>query len=205
MGQYFSNENLKSNIQKYNVDILGNRYSFFTDNGVFSKEKLDFGTRVLLENLPIDKLHGNILDVGCGYGVIDIVLGKIVDANFLGVDVNRRALHLAEMNKKENNLSNINFIESNCYENVNDKYDFIITNPPIRAGKKVVYEIVMGAKNYLKDDGSLFIVVRKEQGAKSMIIDLEEIYKVEVLNKVKGFFIIKCDLGWLVDESMLII
>ena len=195
MGQYFSNENLKSNIQKYNVDILGNRYSFFTDNGVFSKEKLDFGTRVLLENLPIDKLHGNILDVGCGYGVIDVVLGKIVDANFLGVDVNRRALHLAEMNKKENNLSNINFIESNCYENVNDKYDFIITNPPIRAGKKVVYEIVMGAKNYLKDDGSLFIVVRKEQGAKSMIIDLEEIYKVEVLNKVKGFFIIKCDLG----------
>ena len=205
MGQYFSNEVLKSNIQKYNVDILGNRYSFFTDNGVFSKEKLDFGTRVLLENLPIDELHGDILDVGCGYGVIDIVLGKIVDANFLGVDVNRRALHLADMNKKENGLSNINFIESSCYENVEGKYDFIITNPPIRAGKKIVYEIVMGAKNYLKDDGSLFIVVRKEQGAKSMIRDLEEIYKVEILNKVKGFFVIKCNLGWLVDENMLII
>ena len=195
MGQYFSNEDLKSNIQKYNVDILGNRYSFFTDNGVFSKDKLDFGTRVLLENLPIEILHGDILDVGCGYGVIDIVLGKIVDANFLGVDVNRRALHLADMNKKENGLSNINFIESSCYENVNGKYDFIITNPPIRAGKKIVYEIVMGAKNYLKDGGSLFIVVRKEQGAKSMIRDLEEIYKVEILNKVKGFFVIKCDLG----------
>ena len=195
MGQYFSNEDLKSNIQKYSVDILGNRYSFFTDNGVFSKEKLDFGTRVLLENIPVEKLHGDILDVGCGYGVIDIVLGKIVDANFLGVDVNRRAIHLAEMNKKENNLSNICFIESSCYENVNGKYDFIITNPPIRAGKKIVYEIVMGAKNFLKDDGSLFIVVRKEQGAKSMIRDLEEIYRVEVLNKVKGFFVIKCDLG----------
>ena len=195
MGQYFSNEDLKSNIQKYNVDILGNRYSFFTDNGVFSKDKLDFGTRVLLENLPIEILHGDILDVGCGYGVIDIVLGKIVDANFLGVDVNRRALHLADMNKKENGLSNITFIESSCYENVNGKYDFIITNPPIRAGKKIVYEIVMGAKNYLKDDGSLFVVVRKEQGAKSMIRDLEEIYKVEILNKVKGFFVIKCNLG----------
>lgn len=195
MGQYFSNEELKSNIQKYSVDILGNRYSFYTDNGVFSKEKLDFGTRVLLENIPIEKLHGDILDVGCGYGVIDIVLGKIVDAKFLGVDVNRRALHLAEMNKKENNLSNISFVESSCYENVNGKYDFIITNPPIRAGKKIVYEIVMGAKNFLKDDGSLFIVVRKEQGAKSMIRDLEEIYRVEVLNKVKGFFVIKCDLG----------
>lgn len=205
MGQYFSNEDLKSNIQKYNVDILGNRYSFYTDNGVFSKEKLDFGTRVLLENIPIEKLHGDILDVGCGYGVIDIVLGKLVDAKFLGVDVNRRALHLAEMNKKENKLSNIDFIESSCYENVSGKYDFIITNPPIRAGKKIVYEIVMGAKNYLKDEGSLFIVVRKEQGAKSMVRDLEEIYKVEILNKVKGFFVIKCDLGWLVDENMLII
>ena len=205
MGQYFSNEDLKSNIQKYNVDILGNRYSFYTDNGVFSKEKLDFGTRVLLENIPIEKLHGDILDVGCGYGVIDIVLGKLIDAKFLGVDVNRRALHLAEMNKKENKLSNIDFIESSCYENVSSKYDFIITNPPIRAGKKIVYEIVMGAKNYLKDEGSLFIVVRKEQGAKSMIRDLEEIYKVEILNKVKGFFVIKCDLGWLVDENMLII
>ena len=99
------------------------------------------------------------------------------------------------MNKKENKLSNIDFIESSCYENVSGKYDFIITNPPIRAGKKIVYEIVMGAKNYLKDEGSLFIVVRKEQGAKSMIRDLEEIYKVEILNKVKGFFVIKCDLG----------
>ena len=195
MGQYFSNENLKSNIQKYSIDILGNHYSFFTDNGVFSKEKLDFGTRVLLENIPLVELHGNVLDVGCGYGVIDIILGKIVDANFLGVDVNRRALHLAEMNIKENNLSNVNFIESNCYENVNDKYDFILTNPPIRAGKKVVYEIVMNAKQFLKDNGSLFIVVRKEQGAKSMIRDLEEVYKVEILNKVKGFFVIKCNLG----------
>lgn len=194
MGQYFSNEDLKSNIQKYDVNILGNRYSFYTDNGVFSKEKLDFGTRVLLENIPIEVLNGDILDVGCGYGTIDVILGKLVDANFLGVDVNRRALHLAEMNKKENKLDNVNFLESNCYENVTGKFNYIITNPPIRAGKKIVYEIVMGAKNYLKEDGSLFIVVRKEQGAKSMIRDLEEIYKVEVLNKIKGFFVIKCDL-----------
>lgn len=194
MGQYFSNEDLKSNIQKYGVDILGNHYSFYTDNGVFSKEKLDFGTRVLIENIPLDILSGDILDVGCGYGVIDIILGKIVNASFLGVDVNRRALHLANMNKKENNITNINFIESNCYENVSGKFDFIITNPPIRAGKKIVYDIVMGAKDYLKKNGSLFIVVRKEQGAKSMIRDLEKIYHVDVLNKIKGFFVIKCDL-----------
>jgi len=194
MGQYFSNEDLKSNIHKYSVEILGGKYFFYTDNGVFSKEKLDFGTRVLLENLPLSSLYGDILDVGCGYGVIDIILGKKVDANFVGVDVNRRALHLADMNKRENKVNNVNFFESNCYDNVSGKYNFIITNPPIRAGKKIVYEIVMGAKDYLKDDGTLFIVVRKEQGAKSMIRDLEQIYKVEVLNKIKGFFIIKCNL-----------
>ena len=98
------------------------------------------------------------------------------------------------MNKKENKLKNVNFIESSCYENVDGKFNVIITNPPIRAGKKIVYEIVMGAKDYLEEDGVLYIVVRKEQGAKSMIRDLEEIYKVEVLNKIKGFFVIKCEL-----------
>ena len=194
MGQYFSNDDLKSNIQKYEVDILGNHYSFYTDNGVFSKGKLDFGTRVLIETIPLNILKGNILDVGCGYGVIDIILGKLVDATFLGIDVNRRALHLAEMNKKENRVDNVSFLESDCYQNIKDKYDFIITNPPIRAGKKVVYEIVMNAKNYLKEKGSLFIVVRKEQGAKSMIRDLEEIYNVQILDKIKNFFVIKCDL-----------
>ena len=115
MGQYFSNEDLKSNIQKYNVDILGRRYSFYTDNGVFSKEKLDFGTRVLLENVPLEVFKGKVLDVGCGYGTIDIILGKIVDASFLGVDVNRRALHLAEMNKKENKLDNVTFTSTNWW------------------------------------------------------------------------------------------
>ena len=194
MGQYFSNEELKSNIKKYNVNILGHRYSFFTDNGVFSKEKVDFGTRVLLENIPLDKISGKVLDVGCGYGTIDIILGKLVDAEFLGVDVNRRALHLAEMNKKENKVNNVSFLESSCYENVEGKFNVIITNPPIRAGKKIVYEIVMGAKDYLEKDGTLYIVVRKEQGAKSMIRDLEDIYKVNVLNKIKGFFVIKCEL-----------
>ena len=194
MGQYFSNDELKSELHIFKTKIFDREYSFYTDNGVFSKEKLDFGTRVLLENIPLENIKGNVLDVGCGYGVIDIILGKIVDAEFLGVDVNRRALHLAEMNKKENKLNNVNFVESSCYENVDGKFNVIITNPPIRAGKKIVYEIVMGAKDYLEKNGTLYIVVRKEQGAKSMIRDLEEIYKVEVLNKIKGFFIIKCEL-----------
>ena len=192
MGQYFDNENLKSNITKYKTRIFDNEFSFYTDNGVFSKEKLDFGTRSLLESLPINELHGEILEVGCGYGVVPIILSKVIHANFDGVDINRRALHLAEMNKKENKCDNITFFESNCYESVNKKYDFIITNPPIRAGKEVVYKILMGAKDYLKENGALYIVINKDQGAKSALKDLNNIYNAELINKNKGFWIIKC-------------
>ena len=194
MGQYFTNEQLPSNITKYNTKILSNSFNFYTDNGVFSKSKLDFGTRVLLENIPIETIHGDILDVGCGYGVISIILSKITSCHFDGVDVNKRALHLAEMNKKENKVDNVTFIESNCYEKINKKYDLIITNPPIRAGKKIVYEIIMNAKNYLKAKGTLYLVIHKDQGAKSAVKDLEKVYKVSIINKVKGFFVIKCEI-----------
>lgn len=205
MGQYFENDVLKSDLKQIKTKILNNEYIFYTDNGVFSKEKLDFGTRTLLESIPICNIHGNVLDVGCGYGVIDIILERISDANFEGIDVNRRALHLAEMNKKLNGAKRVSFYESNMYENVNKKYDAIITNPPIRAGKEIVYGIVMGARNYLEDNGVLYIVIRKEQGAKSMLKDLEKYYITEILNKSKGFFVIKCILRWHLVWNMLII
>ena len=108
------------------------------------------------------------------------------------VDINLRAMHLAEINAKENRCIGVNVFESNCYSNVNSKYSCVITNPPIRAGKTIVYDIVMNARNYLEENGHLFLVIRKEQGAKSLIVDLEKLYTVEVLNKKKGFFILKC-------------
>lgn len=192
MGQYFDNEKLKSELNIFKTRILNNEYSFYTDNGVFSKNKLDFGTRTLLESIDINEIHGKVLDVGCGYGVIDIILSKLINASFEGIDVNLRALHLASMNVKLNNVSNVKFYESNVYENVNSKYNFIITNPPIRAGKQVVYDIVMNARFHLEENGVLYIVIRKEQGAKSMLRDLRNYYKTEVINKNKGFFVIKC-------------
>ena len=132
--------------------------------------------------------------MGCGYGVFGIVISKLTSAHVDMVDVNLRALHLATRNAKENSVSNVSIFESNVYQNVSSKYSSIVTNPPIRAGKKVVYDIVMNAKNYLEDDGKLFLVIRKEQGAKSLIVDLEKIYTVDILKKSKGFFIIKCSL-----------
>ena len=194
MSQYFDNLDLKSNIEKYKTRIFDKEFCFNTDNGVFSKSKLDFGTRCLLENLPLEEIKGEILEVGCGYGVIPIILTRIVDKieSFDAVDVNKRALHLAEMNKKENFAPKVNFFLSDCYKNINKKYDVIISNPPIRAGKNIVYEIVMNARNYLKEDGKLFIVINKDQGAKSLYKDLEKVYKCELINKKKGFWIIKC-------------
>ena len=194
MSQYFDNVDLKSNIEKYKARIFDKEFCFNTDNGVFSKSKLDFGTRCSLENLPLEEIKGEILEVGCGYGVIPIILTRTVDKidSFDAVDVNKRALHLAEMNKKENFSPKVNFFLSNCYQNINKKYDVIISNPPIRAGKNIVYEIVMNARNYLKEDGKLFIVINKDQGAKSLYKDLEKVYKCELINKKKGFWIIKC-------------
>lgn len=192
MGQYFSNEKLPSNVKKHREIILGKEFFFFTDNGVFSKDGLDFGSRLLLESIPILEVGANILDVGCGYGVLGIVLNKMTGASVDMVDVNLRAIHLAERNIAENHCTDIKVFESECYSNVTSKYSCIVTNPPIRAGKKIVYEIVMNARNYLMKNGALFLVIRKQQGAKSLISDLEKIYNVEVLERKKGFFIIKC-------------
>ncbi len=193
MGQYFSNENLKSNIKKYETKIADIAFSFYTDDGVFCKDYLDFGTRLLLEAISDDTLTGELLDVGCGYGPIGIFALKNFPVKVTMIDVNRRALHLAKRNLKENQVE-ADVIESNCYQNIDKKYDVIITNPPIRAGKTVVYQILFGAKDYLKDLGKLYLVIRKEQGAKSIISDLEKQYNVIIRDKKKGFYVIECNL-----------
>ena len=194
MNQYFeNNKNLKSEINKINVKVKDISFSFYTDNGVFNKKGLDYGTRLLLENI---ELSGNtFLDVGCGCGPIGIFIGYnnpnyTVDM----IDVNERAIHLCNMSKKENNLSNINIFKSDAYEKVDKKYDCIITNPPVHAGKKKVYEIIGDAKKHLNDDGTLWVVIRKDQGAKSLIKDFSDIYNYEIITKDKGFYIIKFDI-----------
>lgn len=195
MGHYFTNEQLPSDIKETTCVVLGNHFKFLTDNGVFSKDGLDFGSRLLLEVIPREEVGGKILDMGCGYGVFGIVLARVTSHRVDMVDVNHRALHLSKRNAKLNGVSDlVSIFESNCYGNISEKYSTIITNPPIRAGKKIVYDIVMNARNYLEDGGNLYLVIRKEQGAKSLIVDLEKVYTVKVLEKKKGFFIIQCHL-----------
>ena len=145
----------------------------------------------------INKENLNILDVGCGYGFMGISLAKFLNAQVTMCDVNKRALHLAEKNALENGVSShVKVIESNIYQNITDIYDLIITNPPIRAGKEVVYGILDGARDRLKAKGELWFVIRKDQGAKSTIKHLSENYNVEVVTKSKGFYIIKAENRW---------
>jgi len=190
LNQYFSNnDNLKSErrIIKYNYDSLC--YEFISDNGVFSKDKIDYGSRLLVDTyLKNKKDINNFLDVGCGYGFISIILAKKLNINGIGIDVNNRALKLADENAKLNKV-NVEFRESNIYENVTEKFDLIITNPPIRAGKQVVLTILKDASEHLNDDGQLWAVIRKDQGAKSVINELKTLYKIDIMEKNKGFYI----------------
>lgn len=194
--QYFTNNpNLKSELRTIIYKHEGETLTFYSDNGVFSKDKLDFGSTLLLDTL-LKNINNNeilnILDIGCGYGYIGISIAKLLNAHVTMCDVNKRALHLAEKNCIENGVEkSCQVLESNIYENITDIYDLIITNPPIRAGKNVVYGILDGARDYLKEDGELWMVIRKDQGAKSTITHLNENYKCEIVEKSKGFYIIK--------------
>ncbi len=193
MSQYFENDSeLKSKLQKNEVQVLGQNFIFFTDYGVFAKKGLDFGSRLLIENLEKEDIKAPFLDVGCGVGVLGILLNRLYGITGDLIDVNLRALHLAKKNAKENGCNGLEIFESNCYQNVQQKYALILTNPPIRAGKTVVYNILMNAKEHLEKNGTLYFVIRKEQGAKSILSDIEKVYHIHIIIKKKGFFIVKC-------------
>ncbi|MCI8445424.1 MAG: class I SAM-dependent methyltransferase [Bacilli bacterium] len=192
MGHYFINdETLRSNIKETHIHIRNQEYTFYTDHGVFAKKGLDLGTHILLNTVLGESLHGDILDLGCGYGPIGISIKKEkADTNVDMVDINNRSLNLASKNASANGVA-VSIFESDGYTNITKKYDYIISNPPIRVGKKILYELLFGAKEHLKPGGELWIVIHKDHGAKSTLKNLADEYQVEIKNKEKGFFIIR--------------
>lgn len=193
MSQYFTNdENLKSEYRNIIYKYKDYIFNFTSDLGVFSKDRVDYASKLLVENyFKVGRKNVNVLDVGCGYGFIGITVSKIMNSKVDMIDVNKRAVHLSNLNIKNMNVNAISFI-SDIYSNIDKKYDVIISNPPIRAGKKVYMNIINNAANYLNDDGEFYFVMNKDHGAKNVIEKIKDVYDINVLDKDKGFFVILC-------------
>ena len=193
MSHYFKDDpNLASNIKTITYEVNGLTMNLFTDNGVFSKGKVDEGSLAFLKViLPLD-LGNNILDLGCGYGTIGLTIAIAKkEARVTLADVNTRALTLCKKNADAYNLSQrVTILQSDIYTKIEGKYDSIVINPPIRAGKSVTYKMYEEAKQYLIDGGSLLIVIRKAQGAESAARYIESIFgNIKLLDRHKGYHI----------------
>lgn len=192
MDQYFTREpSSESRPVICQFEDRGRKYVFETDAGVFSKGEVDQGTEILLKALP--DLDGDILDLGCGWGVVGTCLkGRNPDARIVMVDVNLRALELSRKNLSRNGAS-AEVLESDGFEGIRDRtFDAVVTNPPIRAGKEKVYEMLGDAARSLKSGGQLFVVIRKQQGAESCMRYLKTLFdEVEKIDRSAGYWVLQ--------------
>jgi 16S rRNA (guanine1207-N2)-methyltransferase len=192
---YYSRKpNVKSKPVQWTCELRNKPFKFTSDAGVFSKNEVDFGSRLLIEAFDKPKIDGSILDLGCGYGPIGLsIANSFLDHHVVMVDVNERALELARKNAEINKIDNVEVKQSNLFDGIGDsKFAAILSNPPIRAGKKVVHQILEDSYAFLENSGELWIVIQKKQGAPSTIEKLNSIYDtVEVVLKKKGYYIIR--------------
>ena len=178
----------------------GHDLTLMTDAGVFSRGELDNGTRILLEALP-ETLNGRILDLGCGWGPVGICVGlENPKAQIIFSDVNERALALTKDNAARYKI-NGTFIQSDGFASIEGNFNCVITNPPIRTGKQVIYQMFADAQERLVENGELYIVIRKQQGAESAKKYLQTLFPdVSVIDKSGGYWIIRCIKGGTTDE-----
>jgi len=189
MGEhYFTQEpQSKHELIQFHVTLHGEEFVFQTDAGVFSKSGIDLGTRLLIDSLPVTPGQ-RVLDIGCGYGPIGITAARLVTSTgFVDmIDINERAVNLAKTNLALNKITNAEVWQSDGFESVVHLYDWIISNPPIRAGKRVVYPMIEQSFVYCKTGGGLMLVIRTKQGAKSMENKMQQVFKnVQIVN-IKG-------------------
>ena len=192
MNEHYYTQNPQSFSQErcFFLDFEGEQYRFLYDNGVFSKGRLDDGTNILLK--AVGHVDGDVLDLGCGWGPVGTILGhRFPDTRILMSDINARALRLAEKNLKLNMVTNARTLESDGFAQIDGQFDTILTNPPIRAGKQVIYTLFDDALKHLKPDGRLCIVIRRQQGAESALRYLQKA-SAEVIKRDRGYWVISC-------------
>lgn len=177
----------------FTYDFCGKTLAFETDAGVFSREHIDPGTLILARSIP-EGLQGDALDLGCGWGALRVLLGVTCPAlRFTLCDINARALALCEKNLTANGMQG-QLLQSDGMESVPGTFDYIFTNPPIRAGKAVIYKMFADSGARLNPGGSLFLVIRKQQGAPSALKYLKTLFEsAQVIARESGYHIIRCD------------
>ncbi|WML58177.1 class I SAM-dependent methyltransferase [Neobacillus sp. PS2-9] len=191
---YSRTQKVESDPKFWDFMLKNNLFRFKTDNGVFSKREVDFGSRLLIESFEMPQTEGFVLDVGCGYGPIGLSIAKQYHDRVVHmVDVNERAIQLSKENAALNKIENVKVYESDRLINVNEmNFAAILTNPPIRAGKQTVHDIFEQSYNHLVSNGELWVVIQKKQGAPSAIEKLKTLFsEVETIDKSKGYFIVK--------------
>ena len=183
MNHYFSEKpEIKSEKKRIKYTIQNKKFEFITDNGVFSKSKVDFGTDLMLNEflkknrgLEVEKIK--ILDIGCGYGAVSVILKSFYpEISITLSDVNERALELSEENLKKYGINDYHIIKSDAFEKITEKFDVILSNPPIRAGKDIIFKIYSEAYEHLNENGEFYCVIQTKHGAKSTQKKLVEIF-----------------------------
>lgn len=195
---YDENPTTPSDRRELEGRFHGINFRFISDSNVFSKKQIDFGTSLLLDNalrvLSEGGIRaGKVLDLGCGYGVIGVVMKRSFPAMSVTMaDINSRAIELSKENAKANGAGFVDVIQSDGWSGINEKFDYILTNPPVRAGKKTVFGFYEGAATHVKSGGSLFVVLQKKQGAPSSVKKLTELFgHCEILAKESGYWILR--------------
>lgn len=171
------------------AELRGIPFTLTTDAAVFSGGRVDKGTRLLIDALPLPAT-GDALDLGCGYGPIGLAIAAVSpDVTVSLVDINERATALAASNARRHGLANVRVYTGNGFEPVEgERFALIASNPPIRAGKRVIYPWVERAYEHLLSDGQLFVVVRTRQGAKSLARKIEEVFgRCDEMSKGSGY------------------
>lgn len=191
---YSAKPESRHNRQQLKETLRGKCFTFVTDAGVFAKGGIDFGSKLLIDTMTIER-DARVLDVGCGYGPIGLTAAYLAEAGTVTmVDINERAVELARENANRNHLSNVRVLQSNMLEQVaEERFTCILTNPPIRAGKEIVHGIFEQAFDCLEPGGSLWVVIQKKQGAPSALAKLESLFRqVTEAEKAKGFRVFQC-------------
>ena len=196
MRHYFvSTQHEKSEYFTFSETFCDKKFTFESCPDVFSKNELDYGSIVLVKSILEHKelFSGKIIDMCCGYGTIAILLSKFIDAEYTLSDINSTAVELAKTNVKKNNC-NINtdkiFI-GNLYENISEKFNHVVSNPPIKVGKKYLLDFIDQSYAHLETAGTITLVIKKNLGADSLKKYMNEKFgNCEVWERDKGYYIL---------------